>query len=302
MFNSTHTLVGLAIARAGADRWSRHAAWTAAIASNLPDIDIVAAVYDQPAYIEYHRGITHAIIGVPLLSLVVAAGMYKFSGNFWRTFAIALLAMSTHPVLDYMNTYGLRPFLPFDGTWFYGDALFIIDPIFDGVLLAAFAAGRFASKRRQQFALAGLVIVAMYTAARIELRNLSRSYVASFEKAAVSPHPFNPFRWIGLIDNPGEVSVVVVDAFRGLIGEPDRLAKAPTSDIVIRASQTRSAKVFHDFARFPVTTVTPRESGYSVIFLDVRYLRGSEAFAAKILLDGSLQVVDESLSFSQPLD
>jgi inner membrane protein len=281
MFNSTHTLVGLAIARAGADRWSRHAAWTAAIASNLPDIDIVAAVYDQPAYIEYHRGITHAIIGVPLLSLVVAAGMYKFSGNFWRTFAIALLAMSTHPFLDYMNTYGLRPFLP---------------------LLAAFAAGRFASKRRQQFALAGLVIVAMYTAARIELRNLSRSYVASFEKAAVSPHPFNPFRWIGLIDNPGEVSVVVVDAFRGLIGEPDRLAKAPTSDIVIRASQTRSAKVFHDFARFPVTTVTPRESGYSVIFLDVRYLRGSEAFAAKILLDGSLQVVDESLSFSQPLD
>ena len=39
-----------------------------------------------------------------------------------------------HPLLDWLNTYGVRFLMPFDGTWFYGDALFIIDP---GVWLLA---------------------------------------------------------------------------------------------------------------------------------------------------------------------
>jgi membrane-bound metal-dependent hydrolase YbcI (DUF457 family) len=317
MFNSTHTLVGLGLAHAGLNRWSRHAAWTAVIASNLPDIDIVAGLYDMPAYIEYHRGITHAILGIPLLSIVVALAMYKFSENFWRTYAVALVAMSTHPVLDYLNTYGLRPFLPFDGTWFYGDAVFIIDPIFDLILIGSLAAGHFAQKRRRQLAAIGLLIVALYVGVRMELRDMSREYLAGFEKAAVSPL-LNPFRWIGLIDNPSDVSAVVIDPFQGIVTEPDRVPKTETSDIVMRAAQTRSARVFHDFARFPLTIVrptggalyerpgrsqtAPAESGFSVLFLDVRYLRGPEAFGARILLDESFQVIDESLSFSQRLD
>jgi membrane-bound metal-dependent hydrolase YbcI (DUF457 family) len=302
MFNSTHTLVGLGLARAGFDRWTRHAAWTAVIAANLPDIDIVVGLYDNPAYIDYHRGITHAIAGIPLLSIVVAAAMYKFSGNFWRTFIVALAAMSTHPVLDYMNTYGLRPFLPFDGTWFYGDTLFIIDPIFDGVLIASRVAGHFIAKRRQQFAIAGLIVVTLYTGAQMHLRNLSRSYLTAFDKAAVSPLFVTPLAWIGLIDNPDDVSVVTIEPLRGVVSEPDRMMKAPMSEVVARAMETRSARSFHGFARFPVTTVTNRESGYTVRFIDVRYLRGDRAFAAIIQLDGSLQVVDELVGFDLPLN
>ena len=36
--------------------------------------------------------------------------------------------MLSHPALDWLNTYGVRFLMPFDGAWFYGDALFIIDP------------------------------------------------------------------------------------------------------------------------------------------------------------------------------
>ena len=303
MFNSTHTLVGLALAHTGLDRWSRHAAWTAVIASNLPDIDIAAGLYDMPAYIEYHRGITHAIAAIPVLSVALAAAIYRFSGNFRRTFVVALLAMSTHPVLDYLNTYGLRPFLPFDGRWFYGDALFIIDPVFDAILIAALAAGHFAPLRRRQFAWIGLAAVALYVGGRLELRNLSRSHLSRFEKAAVSPLILNPFVWIGLIDNPNDVSVVVVDPMRGLVGDPDRKTKAPDSEIVTRASQSRSGKAFLGFARFPVTNVERLESGYLVRFFDVRYYNGSNAaFGARVHLDSELQVVDESLSFTQRMD
>ena len=31
-------------------------------------------------------------------------------------------------MLDWLNTYGVRLLMPFDGRWFYGDALFIVDP------------------------------------------------------------------------------------------------------------------------------------------------------------------------------
>src|SRR4051794_35697378 len=116
MFNSTHTLVGFAVARAGLDRWSPYAATTAVIASNLPDIDIVTALGSTATYIDQHRGITHSCIGVPVLSLLLALVIWKISEkrgpptSLWRLFVIALIAMSTHPFLDWMNTYGVRPF------------------------------------------------------------------------------------------------------------------------------------------------------------------------------------------------
>src|SRR5215510_6041489 len=128
MFNSTHTFVGLAIARTGVDKWVRYATATAVIAANLPDVDIVAALSGTPSYIDFHRGITHSLIGVPILALLLAAAMYPFSGKFRKTYAIALIAMATHPLLDFTNSYGWRPFVPFNGRWFYGDILFVFDP------------------------------------------------------------------------------------------------------------------------------------------------------------------------------
>jgi inner membrane protein len=302
MFNSTHTLVGLALARGGLDRWSRHAGWTAVIASNLPDIDIVAGLYDMPAYIEYHRGITHSFVGIPVLSIALAAAMFRFTGNFLRTFVIALLSMSAHLFLDYLNTYGVRPFLPFDGTWFYGDALFVIDPVFDAALIAALVAGHFLQKRRRQLALIGLTVVALYVGLCLELRSLSRSHLAGFQKAGVSPTPLNPFQWIGLIDNPTDVSVVTITPLRGIVDTPQPFPKAPGDEIVAHAAASRSGKAFHGFARFPVTNVESRNSRFFVTFFDVRFFRGGRAFSAKIELDPSGRILDESLGFSLALD
>ena len=41
---------------------------------------------------------------------------------------IAFLGVWSHPLLDWVNTYGIRLLMPFNDTWFYGDSLFIIDP------------------------------------------------------------------------------------------------------------------------------------------------------------------------------
>src|SRR5260370_35681545 len=48
--------------------------------------------------------------------------------------------------MDWTNNYGLRPLLPWDGRWFYGDLVFIIDPYL--ILVLGGAAFLLTSNRR----------------------------------------------------------------------------------------------------------------------------------------------------------
>jgi len=58
------------------------------------------------------------------------------------------------------------------------------------------------------------------------------------------------------------------------------------------------------FARFPVTRVEETESGYRVMFIDFRFYneRARTAFAAEVLLDQSLDVVKDTLSFNKTVN
>ena len=47
----------------------------------------------------------------------------------WRSLIlVSYVGVATHPVLDWLNTYGMRWLMPFNDRWFYGDADFIIYP------------------------------------------------------------------------------------------------------------------------------------------------------------------------------
>jgi inner membrane protein len=139
MDNLTHTLVGAALAETGLKRATPLATLTLLIAANFPDIDIIAALFGSLTYLEHHRGLTHSILGLPILSALLAAGVYGSSrlmkrraesqprARFIRLFVLSLLAMATHPLLDFTNNYGWRPFLPWSNRWYYGDLAFVID-------------------------------------------------------------------------------------------------------------------------------------------------------------------------------
>jgi inner membrane protein len=43
-------------------------------------------------------------------------------------FVVALVGTLSHLLLDFTNSYGVHPFWPFDGRWYYGDAVFIVEP------------------------------------------------------------------------------------------------------------------------------------------------------------------------------
>jgi inner membrane protein len=141
--NLTHSLVGLAAAKAGLERLSPYATALSIVAANAPDADVVTLFAGQFTYLEHHRGITHSVVGTLAIAVVLAFIFYaadrltaRLSARYSRRpraklsglLVVSLLASATHPLLDYTNNYGLRPLLPWDSSWFYGDLVFILDP------------------------------------------------------------------------------------------------------------------------------------------------------------------------------
>jgi len=141
MDNLTHTLVGLAAAKAGLERLSPGATAVCLIAANAPDADIVAAFGGSWFYLKHHRGITHSIVGTLAIALLIPLLFYAGERIIARfrsesaprvrlrgLFIVSLLLSASHPLMDWTNNYGVRPLLPWSGQWFYGDLVYIIDP------------------------------------------------------------------------------------------------------------------------------------------------------------------------------
>ena len=142
MDNLTHSLVGLTAAKAGLEKLSPGTTALCVLAANAPDVDIVVLAFrDRWSFLQHHRGITHAIVGVIALAFVLPLVFYvvdllwsrfrnrepmvKFKGLLLASFIVS----ATHPLLDWTNNYGIRFLLPWNERWFYGDLVFIVDPL-----------------------------------------------------------------------------------------------------------------------------------------------------------------------------
>ncbi len=148
MDNLCHTLVGVALAETGLRRRSRFATAALILGANLSDLDMPAAFTEYG--LGFRRGITHGIPALVVLPFLLTGAILLWAR--WRGTArdvlprqlllLSSLAILTHPVLDWMNVYGMRWLMPFDGTWSYGDSLFIIDPWLLLLLGIGWLAGR----------------------------------------------------------------------------------------------------------------------------------------------------------------
>lgn len=149
MDNLAHSLVGLAAAKAGLEKISPGATAVCILSANVPDIDFLAALSgDRWTVLHHHRGFSHSILGTLLLGLFLPSVFYlvgwivsRTKGRttklrFRRLVIASLITAATHPLLDWTNSYGVRPLLPWSGRWLYGDIVFVVDPVI-WVLLGA---------------------------------------------------------------------------------------------------------------------------------------------------------------------
>src|SRR5512135_3523059 len=121
MDNITHTLVGLMLSRAGLGRGEarseKGATLMIMLAANSPDMDTYDFLTDPLAYLQVHRGYTHALPFAPLVALVPlllvkAFTRTRFTLATLATYAGCLIAVLSHLLLDWTNVYGVRLMLP----------------------------------------------------------------------------------------------------------------------------------------------------------------------------------------------
>jgi inner membrane protein len=159
----THFLTGGVIARTGLNRASTLATTTLVLAAEAPDIDVLANFKGSVFGFAHHRGITHTLLGAPLMAAVVVGTVFagyrlrqllrrKYPS--WKLelrpashkiqpgpprwgvlFGLAWLAVLSHILLDYTNNYGVRPFTPFLNRWYSWDIVFIVEPVLYIILL-----------------------------------------------------------------------------------------------------------------------------------------------------------------------
>jgi inner membrane protein len=151
--NITHTLVGLVVGETAARATRADPAGVAAdtrrnlfvtlmaVGSNVPDLDFIPSrILDSKLnYLLHHRGHTHTIIGALVLSVILYLCCEAWCR--WKRrplsnrdraqlLGVGLLASLLHIGLDFTNSYGVHPFWPVDNRWYYGDAVFIVEPLF----------------------------------------------------------------------------------------------------------------------------------------------------------------------------
>ena len=289
MDNVCHTLVGAACGEAGLGRRTRFGHVTLMIAANLPDLDVLVFATSASA-IAFRRGWTHGVLAQVLLPVALTGVMVLLARlrparageqgvRAGPLLALAYVGVFTHVGLDYLNTYGIRLLMPFDGRWFYGDAVFIIDPW----LWLALGLGVCLARRRSSVrpARAALGVVTVYIGAMLALAHVSRAAVLESWEAArgeapaavmVGPRPARPFVREVIVDagDRYETGTAWWPSGRVLF-DPEVVLKNAMLAGVEDARTAAAVRGFLVWSRFPYWTREETADGLRITVRDVRF-------------------------------
>ena len=300
-----HTLVGGALAESGLKRRTRLGTATLLIGANLPDVDIAAVFTGHD--LAFRRGWTHGVLAWVALPLALT-GIMLLWNRIRRSedrgsppvlprqvLLLATISVLTHPLLDWLNTYGVRLLMPFSGRWFYGDSVFIIDPwmwlmLGGGVIWSRLQArrGRNSATRPARAALVltviyiGLMVAGTAAGRQIAATELRLQSLPSKNALMVEPLPFNPFR--------RQVVLAERDRYRfGRIRWRPRPRMALSVDYVLkgfddprvsRVEPTEASRQLLEWARFPYYVVEGVPGRRRLRLDDARDSRGGPSWAA----------------------
>ena len=264
----------MAASRAGLKNLTPLATGTLVIANNLPDIDVGVFATSTLA-MSFRRGWTHGVLAQALLPIALTGAVLAYDrfyrkslpGDRARPGAVLLLSylgVLLHVFMDFTNSYGVRLLMPLSDRWFYGDALYIVDPW----LYLTLGVGWWLAKNRPRAAQVALGLVGIYVAAMLASNLLARREVASGLVRAgrgaetrfmVTPVVVNPFQREVVIDvgdryEKGHLWFDPLPHFRPAgFGMPKGLDEPDAQP----ALQLPRARAYLRWSRFPFVQVDP---------------------------------------------
>ena len=217
----------------------------------------------------------------------------------WKLlYGYALLGVLSHLLLDFTNSYGIRPFAPFNWHWYSWDIVSIIEfAILIPLVLAMIGPWFFAlmgsevGAKRQRFpgrpsAIAALVCMALvwwvrdYNHRRA-ITLLKNDVYSGQEPQRVfaGPYTLDPFKWLGVVETSNAYQSMIVDTLHDEV-DPQKTAvtryKPEETAITKAAKGSPLGKYYLDWAKFPQTEVemiNESEGGGAIVDIhDLRFV------------------------------
>ena len=281
MDNLAHTLIGIGVARAGLSRkFGPGTTLTLAIASNIPDIDVLWAIWDPLDRFLLRRTHTHALVTLPILAALLATAIrWRHPERSWPVFfGLSALGIALHLLFDLVNSFGVVLLWPFTLRRFELSSIFIIDLFIWLVMVAPMAASLFLKseavrERTYQGAVAVLGVYALVClAAHAQAEALARGHLARqrLHPAAlrVFPEPLGPhrFRAAARVGDAWNVSLVHLGS-----GTEEPYAVIPTHDSRPRVAEIRATPQGRALERFMAAPVWTLHPDGRVVVYDLRF-------------------------------
>ncbi len=319
MDNLTHSLTGLALSRAGLNRFCPHSGFLLILAANVPDIDMVSLFEGPLRNLEIHRGYTHSLLCLPLMALIpvaITAAATRRRLPWLAAWLISCIAVASHLLLDWSMSYGIRLLLPFSSRWFHLDIFSLVDWILLAVLVLAWTGpllGRLVSEEIGDhktggrglaiFALLFLLFYGGFRAvmhqrviAALESRIYNDFLHGPVKHMAAFPQSMNPLAWSAIV--AGENADLRYDVLAYADFDPatgELFYQAPWNAMLQKVSKTEAFRYYLYFMRFPYWEVKPGLDGTEAIILtDLRFGRPGESFLvvrALVNANGEIKVV-----------
>jgi inner membrane protein len=342
----THFLFGANLGRAGLNRKTALATATLTLAAEAPDLDVFSRFGGSAFALNHHRGFTHSFVGVPIVAAAVVAFMY----GIWRLrkrktrnpnlpprwgllYIYACIAGVSHILLDYTNSYGVRPWWPFSERWTSWDIVYIVDPILLVLLILGLIVPTLFSLINQEISssrrrgkdkfppgrlaatAALLAVCALWGLRDYEHRRAvaaleARSYqgVDALRVSAYS-YLWNPFRWFAVAETPAFFATMDVNSLGPDVDPEGNMQiryKPEETPVTLAAKQSYLGRVYLSWAQYPITETEELEPGlanhqaaYRVRFRDLRYAypgQGARSpLGAYVLLTKDLKIIDEQM-------
>jgi inner membrane protein len=306
----THALSGALLARATHRPSTQRIplgtrSWIAFLACAFPDSDFVLHWVDTLFYFNWHRGVTHSLVLLPLWALTGAWLLHLASRRCWplaELFLLLAMAIGLHILGDLVTAYGTRIWMPLSTTRVHWDFTFNIDLIFTGILLAGLLLSRWrhaVTSARLSAALllgyVGLQILFQQQALRIaEAYAAARLDTPPARLAALS-QPLSPLNWKLLVEDDGQYHIAYLRlrgrawappgpawlaAMMGHYRIPERLEWQTIprlgdhpSALARQAWEQNTLAEYRRFAQFPRLYRIDREPGRTCVwFTDERFV------------------------------
>jgi inner membrane protein len=333
----THALLCLVLARAGQKLLPRYGAAMLVVSGVAADLDFLSYFGGPSAYLRFHRGVLHSVLGSIVLVCVLALVFWAMARRaaaknsalnsalvgFLAAVVVCGVGVVAHVLFDLASGIGVQLLWPFREKWSAWDLFSTLDPWILVVLILGLAlpevlrlvseeiGERRRGPRGRLAAIVTLLVLLIYFGARAGLHSRAVDELNAREyhgqpalSAGAFPSSISPLDWRGVVSTDNDIEVIEISLAPGAGFDPERAVRyyKPEDSAALKAGQdTAAAKTFLGYVRFPLAALERGDEGYRFTLRDMRFAGGdggADNIVVRVELGADLRVLSEEFRYA----